>query len=240
MSRSVVPYETVGEMLEQLGRIDPRRVRLSPPPGQATEKDVLALLDHENRLYELVDGVLVEKIIGLKESALAMLLGRRMGDFVEQWDLGFVTGADGTMRLMPRLVRIPDVAFISWSQLPTKEYPANPIPDLYPDLAVEVLSPGNTIQEMERRLKDYFHAGTRLVWIINPDLRTVHVYTSPDEWTVLSETDPLTGGDVLPGFTLSLKQLFARLPRPASQKKRRNGDHRSRRSNHKGGKNRRS
>ena len=154
MPRSAIPYETVGEMLEKLGRIDPRRVRLRPPPGEATEKDVLALLDHENGLYELVDGVLVEKILGLKESALAMLLGRRMGDFVEQWDLGIVTGADGTVRLMPRLVRIPDVAFISWSQLPSREYPAKPIPDLYPDLAVEVLSPGNTIQETERKLKE--------------------------------------------------------------------------------------
>jgi len=75
MPRNAVPFETVGEMLEQLGRIDPRRVRLRPPPGQATEKDVLALLDRENRLYELVDGILVEKVMGLKESALAMLLG---------------------------------------------------------------------------------------------------------------------------------------------------------------------
>src|SRR5262249_45817062 len=99
MPRSAVPFETVGEMLEQLGRIDPRRVRLRPPPGEATEKDVLALLDRENRLFELVDGILVEKVMGLKESALAMPLGRRMGNFVEEFDLGIVTGADGTLRL---------------------------------------------------------------------------------------------------------------------------------------------
>jgi Uma2 family endonuclease len=230
MPQTALPYETVGELLEQLGRIDPRRVRLSPPPGKATEKDVLALLDHENRLYELVDGVLVEKIMGLKESVLAMLLGRRMGNFVEEYDLGIVAGSDGALRLMPRLVRIPDVSFISWSQLPSREYPAKPIPDLYPDLAVEVLSAGNTVQEIERKLKEYFLAGTRLVWIIDPDARTVHVYTSPDDWTILEETDTLPGGEVLPGFKLALRQLFARLPRAASGRKTANGKRPAKRS----------
>jgi Uma2 family endonuclease len=216
---TALPYETVGELLEQLGRIDPRRVRLSPPPGKATEKDVLALLDHENRLYELVDGVLVEKIMGLKESALAADLVGRVSPFVREHDLGIVAGADGTLRLLPRLIRIPDLSFISWDQLPSREYPVQPIPDLYPDLAVEVLSAGNTVQEIERKLKEYFLAGTRLVWIIDPDARIVHVYTSPDDWTILEETDTLTGGEILPGFKLPLRQLFARLPRAASGRK---------------------
>jgi Uma2 family endonuclease len=227
MPRSAVPFETVGEMLEQLGGIDPRRVRLRPPPGQATEKDVLALLDRENRLFELVDGILVEKIIGLKESALAADLIGWVAPFVRQHDLGIVAGADGTLRLLPRLVRIPDLSFISWNQLPNREYPAKPIPDLYPDLAAEVLSAGNTTEEMERKLKEYFLAGSRLVWIIDPEARTAHVYTSPDDCTVLQESDTLTGGDVLPGFTLSLKQLFARLPRVAPKKSTRNGGQRA-------------
>jgi Uma2 family endonuclease len=229
MPRTALPFETIGDLLEQLGGIDPRRVRLRPPPGQATEKDVLALLDHENRLFELVDGVLVEKMMGLKEAALALRLGSRMEIFVEEQDLGVVAGADGTLRLLPKLVRIPDVSFISWTQLPRREYPSRPIPDLYPDLAVEVLSPGNTVEEMERKLKEYFLAGTRLVWMIHPDTRTVRVYTSPDEWTVLEESDTLTGGDVLPGFALPLKQLFARLPRGTSRKKGRNHNPSSRR-----------
>ncbi len=223
MPRSAVPFENVAEMLEQLGRIDPRRVRSWPPPGQATEKDVLALLDHENRLYELVDGILVEKIMGLKESALAADLGGWVTPFVRQRDLGITAGADGTLRLMPKLVRIPDLSFISWDKLPTHEYPSEPIPDLYPDLAVEVLSKGNTEEEMERKLKEYFLAGTRLVWIVDPKARNVRVYTSPDEVTVLREADTLTGGDVLPGFALPLKQLFARVPRPTPRKRGRNG-----------------
>jgi Uma2 family endonuclease len=230
MPRTAVPFETVGEMLEKLGRIDPRRVRMRPPPGEATEKDVLALLDRENRLFELVDGILVEKAMGFKESALAMLLGSWVTPFVAEHDLGIVAGADGTLRLFPRLVRIPDLSFISWNQLPSREYPARPIPDLYPDLAVEVLSEGNTPEEMERKLKEYFLAGSRLVWIIDPEARTAHVYTSPDDCTVLHESDTLTGGEVLPGFTLSLKQLFARLPRGTPRKSTRNGGQRTQRS----------
>ena len=86
--------DTVGELLEQLGGINPRRVRLKPAPGQATEKDLLRLLNRDNRLFELVDGTLVEKVAGFKESALAMRLGTKLANFVEVRDLGIVAGAD--------------------------------------------------------------------------------------------------------------------------------------------------
>jgi Uma2 family endonuclease len=218
MPRSAVPFETVAEMLKQLGGIDPGRVRSWPPPGKATEKDVLRILDHENRLYELVDGVLVEKVMGLMESALGIEIGTRVANCVNQSDLGIVAGADGTLEIMPRLVRIPDVSFISWNQLPKREYPAEPIPMLYPDLAVEVPSEANTAEEMRRKVREYFFAGTRLVWLVDPDTRTVRVYTAPEEPTVLTEADTLDGGEVLPGFSLSLKQLFARVPRTSRRR----------------------
>ena len=80
MPRTVLPFENVGEMLEQLGGINPRRIRSWPPPGKATEKDVVAILDRENRLYELVDGVLVEKVMGFTESALADEAPAPLGD----------------------------------------------------------------------------------------------------------------------------------------------------------------
>ncbi len=206
-------YETFADVLEQLGGIDPRRVRVSPAPGKATEKDLLRLLDHGNRLYELVDGTLVEKVMGFMESAVGTELSSWLAPFVRQHDLGIVAGADGTLRLMSKLVRIPDVSFISWAQLPSHEYPSEPIPTLYPDLAVEVLSEGNTEKEMERKLKEYFLAGTRLVWLVDPETRTVRVYTSPEEPLTLTERDTLDGGDVVPGFALPLKDLFARVPR---------------------------
>ena len=124
-------------------------------------------------------------------------------------DLGVVLGADGFLRLRPRLVRIPDVSFISWDQIPSGEFPTEPIASLYPDLAVEVLSEGNTSREIARKLDEYFEAGCRLAWIIDPENRTADVYTAPDQCTHLRASQSLDGGEVLPGFKLSLKELFA-------------------------------
>jgi Uma2 family endonuclease len=76
-----------------------------------------------------------------------------------------------------------------------------------------VLSPGNTQQELAEKLHDYFAAGTRLVWYVDPDQQHVEVFTSESEKRVVTTTDLLDGGNVLPGFTLSLADLFAELPR---------------------------
>lgn len=89
--------------------------------------------------------------------------------------------------------------------------PDQPMLRLAPALAVEVLSPGNTREEMDRKLQDYFAAGVRLVWNVDPEARAVTVYTAPDRSCVLAEDQTLDGGDVLPGFTLPLRKLFARL-----------------------------
>jgi Uma2 family endonuclease len=116
------------------------------------------------------------------------------------------------MRLLGQFVRMPDVSFVSWSRLPGGKIPREPIPDLVPDLAVEVLSEGNTPEEMERKLKEYFLAGVRLVWFVDPERRAVEEFTAPDESRVLSEKDFLVGGDVLPGFLFAVRELFGRVP----------------------------
>jgi Uma2 family endonuclease len=156
--------------------------------------------------------------MGALESAVGVQLVRFLGNFVEDHDLGFLLGADGALRLMPKLVRIPDVTFISWAQMPSHEYPIEPIPKLQPELAVEVLSEGNTDAEMRRKLGEYFRAGARLVWFIDPDARTVQVFTGRDEVKSLTEKDTLDGGRLLPGFRLSLKLLFARVPKARTRK----------------------
>lgn len=206
-----VAIETLADLLEQLGGISPRRVRFRPAPGTATEKDVLAIHDHEGRLYELVDEVLVEKAMGLRESLLAIALAAILRNFVRPRNLGLITGADGMMRLFPGLVRIPDVAFLSWDRFPNRRVPTEPIPDVAPDLAVEVLSAGNTAREMARKRQEYFAAGVQVVWQVDPNTRTVEVFTAPDQSTVLHEAQTLEGGAVLPGFTLPLQELFSEL-----------------------------
>jgi Uma2 family endonuclease len=153
---------------------------------------------------------LVEKVMGFEESCLAMLLGHFLLAFVQQRKLGIVSGPDGPARLSPGKVRLPDVAFFARARLRGRKK-RDPILDLAPDLAVEILSKGNTRREMDRKLRDYFAAGTRLVWFVDPRKRTVRVYTEPDKPTVLSEGEILDGGAVLPGFTLELRALFAEL-----------------------------
>ncbi len=214
-SRNTLPATwTIGDLLKHFGGISPRRIRLRPAPGTATERDVINIQNREDRLYELVDGVLVEKIMGFPESFLTAELARFLGNFVDKFDLGIVAGSDGTVRLMPNLVRIPDLSFVSWKQLPSRKVPSEPIPDLAPNLAVEVLSRGNTKREMDRKLKDYFLAGVELVWFVDPAKRTVRAYTAPDESILLSEDQTLDGGRVLPGFRLPLEELFAKLSPP--------------------------
>jgi Uma2 family endonuclease len=204
--------ETFADLLRRLGDIPPDRIRLSPPPGQATEKDVLAAMEApRKRLCELVDGVLVEKPMGLRESALATALSGPLDAFADKHDLGFVTGADGALRLMPGLVRIPDVSFIAWEKVPSHEVPEEPIPDLVPDLAVEVISKGNTPQEMGRKIAEYFRVGVRMVWTVYPKTKTAEIYASPTNVRKVARTGALDGGEVVPGFRLPLKRLFGRI-----------------------------
>ncbi|NQT15018.1 MAG: Uma2 family endonuclease [Planctomycetes bacterium] len=200
---------TAADLVERFGAIPLNRVRHAPPPGLAREGDVAEIHDREDRLYELVDGVLVEKTVGAYESCLAMLLARLVGNFVEANDLGIVLGADGAMRLSPGLVRIPDVSFVSWQRLPGRRIPREAFWSLAPDLACEVISKGNTREEMQRKLHDYFGAGVRRVWYVYPAEREVHVFTSANDRVVLDQRQTLEGADILPGFSLPLERLFA-------------------------------
>jgi len=202
-------WATVADLWERLGQVPLRRILLAPVPGTGTERDVLDLLDHADRICELIDGVLVEKTVGYMESLLAMAIGEFLRRFVRDRRLGIVLGPDGPLRILPGQVRIPDVCFLSWQRFPEGKLPQTPIPAVAPDLAVEVLSEGNTEAEMQRKLRDYFAAGARLVWYVDLRTRTATVYTSLEQATTLGTNDILTGGDVLPGFALPLRELFA-------------------------------
>ena len=114
---------TVADLQAHLGGVPAARIRLFPTPGTATEEDALWLEDHEDRLCELVDGVLVEKAMSFYESILAMQLGYLLVAYLEKNNVGIVTGADGQIRLLPTKMRIPDLAFIRWERFPDGKLP---------------------------------------------------------------------------------------------------------------------
>ena len=202
---SVDTIDNIADLIAHLG-VPPERIRLKPPPGFATEEDVLRL----EPCFELIDGILVERAMGYYESRLGAVLIHFLEDYLELQDLGIVLGADGMMRLEIGQVRIPDVAFYSWEHFPERLLPLEKILSAVPDLPVEILSAGNTVKEMLRKRREFFAGGTKLMWIVHPEERTVDVYTSVDQFTTLTESEKLDGGTVLPGFSLSIRDWFER------------------------------
>jgi Uma2 family endonuclease len=211
-------YEDVGELLERLGDISPKRLCMDPAPGTASEYDLIRKHGRPRKLYELVDKTLVEKPMGSPESHVATRLIGRLEVFLDTNDVGFLYGPDALIEIMPKLVRGPDVSFVSWNQRPQRTVPRKPISTLVPELAVEVLSSSNTRKEMQIKLKEYFLGGVKLVWIIDPEDGTAEVYTAPDAKTAIPADGALDGGDVLPGFRLPLAKLFEKFGAPAAKK----------------------
>ena len=158
--------------------------------------------------------------MGAPESFLALELAFQLRLYLQQHNIGYLLGADGMIELAPRLVREPDVCFVSWSKTPDGKVLRDAISDCIPDLAVEILSPSNTAKEMTRKLREYFRAGVRLVWLIDPETQTAEAYSSEMTCALIPANGRLDGGEVLPGFTLPLAKLFERLARHDSKKPR--------------------
>ena len=226
--RTTVPKTWyLSDFLEHLGDISPNRIRMNPWFGTAVESDVTAIRKSEDRLYELVEGVLIEKVTSDQEKYIAETLIQLLGSYVNKHDLGVVHGTDWPVRLMPGLVRWPDVYFVSRNKLPGGAMPTTLRQNLIPDLVVEFRPEGEQWDKRSRKREEYFFHGVRVVWQIDPKKRRLEVYTSPIPFHRYHEPDTLDGGEVLPGFSLSLKDLFAGCekaepkPPPARPKKKR-------------------
>ena len=206
--------ETLADLHERLGFVPLDRIRMDPLPGTATEADVIRYLDGGNkRLYELIDGTLVEKAVGTLESILAAALITRLSNYADAHDLGLVSGADGPFRMLLGNVRYPDVSFIPWSAFPDREIPDDAIWSTVPTLAIEVLSDSNTVKEINRKIGEFFSVGIQSVWVIDPPSRTAKIYISATDFETVDSTGTLDGGSVLPGFQLPLADIFAKLNR---------------------------
>lgn len=286
------------ELLELFGQISPKRIRTVPPPGKATERDLIALHGTDDSTFELIAGVLLRKGSGARESHLAGTIRSALRRFARAHALGLVVGAGGLVRVAPGLVLSPDVCFVPFRVIsqarvaprdsfwgldaddlanrldevekvlshrerlivelhhglrdghsrsleeigrrfkisteqavqieadavkklgePSRfaerkrkwKARATPFLERTPGLVVDVLSPSNSSKEMSRKLTAYFAAGVALVWYVDARSRTVEVFRSPYESGVLGADQVLDGAEVLPGFQLSLSQLFTEL-----------------------------
>jgi Uma2 family endonuclease len=146
--------------------------------------------------------------MGYREGLLAASLMVYIAGFVRSRNLGVVGAPDALMRLKKGNNRMPDISYTAWANLPSAKAHLGRVAEYPPDLAVEIHSPGNTRKEIERKRREYFAAGTKLVWEVDPDARTITVFTDPTAPKVLTMADTLDGGTVLPGFTLPIADLF--------------------------------
>lgn len=163
-----------------------------------------------HKRYELEYGRLVEvKPGGNERSNLGTVITHSLHHFLGRAHPRCVFDSSARFRLArdPDLIRGPDACYVPPDQLPPLPWPDGAM-DVVPALAVEIVSHSNTASGIETKIDEYLAAGVRLVWVIHPDSRRVYIYDSPDSVQVRHETGTITGGNVLPGFELSLEDLF--------------------------------
>ena len=162
--------------------------------------------ENADRLFEYIGGEVVEVVSNQRSSAIAYRLGVFIGMYLLQHNAGGVTtGADGGYMIAGERY-IPDIAYVSKERqsVPSEQaYSSTP-----PDLAVEVLSPTNIAHEIRVKVVNYLSVGTT-VWVVDPDRKLIEVYRPGQRVSTFDVDDTLDGGDVLPGFTVTVQDIFA-------------------------------
>ena len=159
---------------------------------------------------ELIGGELIMMSpAGFDHGRFAINIGNALANFVKNKALGIVVSAEAGFCIVhdPDTVRAPDVAFVRAERIPpggVKGFFQGP-----PDIAVEVLSPNDRASEVAAKVQDWLQAGCPMVWVVDPETRTVTVYRSRSEIAVLTASDTLAGGDVLPDFSVQVAEIFA-------------------------------
>jgi Uma2 family endonuclease len=180
----------------------------------ATPGDLLTAADVErlslpNKQVELVRGrLVVREPPGTRHGVIAARLAYLLHDFVQRHNLGVVAAQDTGFKIGrdPDTVRAPDVAFVATAQL--EHIPARGYAELAPDLVAEVLSPDDRAAEVLAKVADWLAAGTKLVWLVDPERVEVRVYRADGSLSILGSTQSLDGEDTLPGFRCSVSQIF--------------------------------
>jgi len=177
-------------------------------PVPVTAEDLYERRFPDKRV-ELIEGrLVVREPAGYRHGRVAGRLGARLTVHVDAHDLGVVCAAETgfVLQRAPDTVRAPDIAFIAKARLPDPDQVT--FAELAPDLAVEVLSPGDHAGEVLAKVADWLQAGSRAVWLLDPSRRHVRAYGDDGSVAILETGDRLDGGDVVPGFSCEVDSLF--------------------------------
>ncbi len=171
--------------------------------------DELFDMPHGGKRLELVRGELrTMPPAGYEHGDTTVELTWRVAQFVRSNDLGRCSGAETGFRLSSDTVRAPDFAFVSKARIPPGGLPKKFFPGA-PDLAVEVVSPGDTTLEVDENVLDWLNGGCQAVWVVDPKLRTVTIYHSATDIRVCASDAELADNTVVPGFRCKVSDLFA-------------------------------
>jgi Uma2 family endonuclease len=169
--------------------------------------DELLRLPKDGNKYEVVDGELRISPAGLRHERIVARLIGLLGQFVDERRLGDVLGSNLLYVLPSGNKRAPDVSFVAAGRL--EPFRNATFPRLAPDLAVEVISPGDSARQVLDRVGEYLQAGVQLVWVIEPEGRTATIYRTLTDVRTVEENGSLDAADVLPGFRCALSELLA-------------------------------
>jgi Uma2 family endonuclease len=175
-----------------------------------TDQELMAL-PNDGTKYELVDGELIMSNSGMEHGYVAIILATALFNFVTSQRLGVIVDSSTAFTMKAGNKRAPDISFVTKERLVGLKKLPKGFWNGAPDLAVEVLSPGNTVEEIHAKIVEYFENGTKLVWVINTEEQFVLVYRSPQPDRLLKVTDFLEGEDIITGFSFPVAELFKEL-----------------------------
>jgi len=170
--------------------------------------DQLFPMSFPDERVELSEGELIRMApAGFEHGRVGLNIGSFLRVFALEHNLGTVVGSEAGFRLDEQTVRSPDAAFVSRARIQERGSPEAFWPGA-PDLAVEVVSPGDDAADLERKIEEYFRSGARLVWVVYPRKKRIHVFHNAREVRVLEASETLSGNDVLPGFSIPVEKIF--------------------------------
>ena len=172
-----------------------------------TPEDLLSMPDRGR--YELIHGQLVERNVSIESSMIAAIINGRLVAHVLANKLGWLFQSDGGLQIFsdsPNKVRFGDGAYVSRRRLPNRPGPGHL--RVAPELVIEVVSPTDEAADVNEKVREYLAAGVLLVWVVYPESRSIDVYRASANNSQLSETDVLSGEDVVPGFSLPVREIF--------------------------------